>query len=854
MEYKMEMAEEMLLRASIRPYLEIAWHKIDSSLPTTVFKDETQPNHILVLCNATFNPPLLICVPRGDAATVVPPTVALSVIPCEFERYRPKLQRCSKCGPVPAISLPGDSVQNSLSTHTIELRNITELHTYLAPTLNCEHNTTATYRLGLCITQHGYDSLGRISATSSSLLRHRNSAEAMNSIGLSQFTMSIIPHPPSLPPPVSPVYPIAAALRSVLLDPLFSDVTFVVEGRQVKAHKIIMISRSEYFKKMLCGTMLEGVQVHPIIPLSDISFDHFSHLLEYIYTNEIQLNTDNVVSLLGAADRFRITCLKDMCEEYLLNAKCIEISNACSLLRVSDMFSCVNLKAQCLSFLLSNFDTVEKTADMKENLVDLSSPLVELYQQRIKQILSLPSTSPYPTSPIPQPHSSSPILSSSSSNTIHHSESSNKKDEEEEEEGGGGGGGEADSIGRKRKFSNQTQQDEEIFYISSAYDGKVSGLKAPDDDEQFSFTTTTTTTSSSSSTTPSLSTLNLRRFSGSCSLRLRSDIKEFLRNPMPQIRISWSPGGHSLKVSFKTPSSLLGEQHVCRIMFTSGFPIDPPTVQFISKLFHPNVYLDGTARISILEPSVWNPVLTVTSIACFIKRAIFEEKPEENLIANPYAWTLYQTHPHQYSSICTQFSQQNSAASALSSSAGVENISSSSSSLAPSENIDDMDTEELYVSDQSFWNWGEHKLSSSATFPASNIKSASYSSMPIVMEEPAACDSDGADGANDDNEDVEDGAGGVDEASRMVFSAATPAWRAKSVGYVEPANRNSFHIPNHHHLHHNHHAQGGGKGKAVMLSNSSDAMQTLRIRLADFSVYRQQKEREKEKDKEKPNL
>ncbi|XP_062156168.1 ubiquitin-conjugating enzyme E2 14 [Alnus glutinosa] len=60
--------------------------------------------------------------------------------------------------------------------------------------------------------------------------------------------------------------------------------------------------------------------------------------------------------------------------------------------------------------------------------------------------------------------------------------------------------------------------------------------------------------------------------------------------------------------------------------FPSNYPQSPPTVRFVSEMWHPNVYQDGTVCISILHPpgedpngyehasERWSPVHTVESI------------------------------------------------------------------------------------------------------------------------------------------------------------------------------------------------------------------------------------------------
>lgn len=62
------------------------------------------------------------------------------------------------------------------------------------------------------------------------------------------------------------------------------------------------------------------------------------------------------------------------------------------------------------------------------------------------------------------------------------------------------------------------------------------------------------------------------------------------------------------------------------LTFPKSYPIDPPTMVFVTEMYHPNVYPDGTVCISILHPpgddkygyeqasERWSPVHTVETI------------------------------------------------------------------------------------------------------------------------------------------------------------------------------------------------------------------------------------------------
>ena len=47
---------------------------------------------------------------------------------------------------------------------------------------------------------------------------------------------------------------------------------------------------------------------------------------------------------------------------------------------------------------------------------------------------------------------------------------------------------------------------------------------------------------------------------------------------------------------------------VARLMFPQDYPLNPPTMRFTSKIFHPNIYPDGRVCISILHPPGDDPL------------------------------------------------------------------------------------------------------------------------------------------------------------------------------------------------------------------------------------------------------
>uniref|UniRef100_A0A914QPV1 BTB domain-containing protein n=1 Tax=Panagrolaimus davidi TaxID=227884 RepID=A0A914QPV1_9BILA len=65
-----------------------------------------------------------------------------------------------------------------------------------------------------------------------------------------------------------------------------ADVTFIIHGKEVKAHKIIVTSRSPVFKTMIEGSMAPEDQRH-LINDPTITAEDFEKFLKFLYTDKI---------------------------------------------------------------------------------------------------------------------------------------------------------------------------------------------------------------------------------------------------------------------------------------------------------------------------------------------------------------------------------------------------------------------------------------------------------------------------------------------------------------------------------------------------------------------------------------
>lgn len=155
--------------------------------------------------------------------------------------------------------------------------------------------------------------------------------------------------------------------RKLINNPDMSDVRFLVEGKEVFAHKVILATRSEYFRVMLCGGMLEssgastgdtvmqeGLASKPI-ELPGILYWVFLKVLEYLYTDYVRDTSLEVnIHLLIASEQFMLDRLKVLCEDLICDD--ISTDSVISILVASHRHNAAGLKNLALDYVLQHLD------------------------------------------------------------------------------------------------------------------------------------------------------------------------------------------------------------------------------------------------------------------------------------------------------------------------------------------------------------------------------------------------------------------------------------------------------------------------------------------------------------------
>lgn len=150
---------------------------------------------------------------------------------------------------------------------------------------------------------------------------------------------------------------ILTELRNMVGSDTLSDVNFLVENQLVYAHKFMLV-RCSYFKALFLGSMRESQMES--IHLNGVRYDIFLKVLEYLYTDRVDIALDDAMELFQAADMFGIPRLKTMCEKTMLQS--ITVDNAAEIFHAADMHSASALRLKVKKYILSHFDDVTKSA------------------------------------------------------------------------------------------------------------------------------------------------------------------------------------------------------------------------------------------------------------------------------------------------------------------------------------------------------------------------------------------------------------------------------------------------------------------------------------------------------------
>eukprot|EP00742_Colponemidia_sp_Colp-10_P003198 GILJ01003407.1.p1 GENE.GILJ01003407.1~~GILJ01003407.1.p1 ORF type:complete len:594 (-),score=58.29 GILJ01003407.1:163-1944(-) len=177
--------------------------------------------------------------------------------------------------------------------------------------------------------------------------------------------------------PTSPAPSLSADMRKLINSSARSDVTFIVEGKQVHAHRCIIMSRCRPLEEQIEALATPSVpqqssrrKQHVTLPITTGSHQAFVAFIEYLYTDMVEtldpghVEIEYAMDLLSFADTFKVDRLKRLCEAAI--QKSIREENVALTLRTAHERQALQLKKTCMDFILRHFGKVIGTVAFTE--------------------------------------------------------------------------------------------------------------------------------------------------------------------------------------------------------------------------------------------------------------------------------------------------------------------------------------------------------------------------------------------------------------------------------------------------------------------------------------------------------
>ncbi|TDH73248.1 hypothetical protein CCR75_006950 [Bremia lactucae] len=111
------------------------------------------------------------------------------------------------------------------------------------------------------------------------------------------FTLDTDPPPRASVSLLSPAKMLSHALVQYVDGEEFSDISFLVEGRVIYAHKLILSALSARFRGMFSSGFREAREAQIVVP--DVRYEVFLRLLKYLYTGNIKTHDDTFAIFSG---------------------------------------------------------------------------------------------------------------------------------------------------------------------------------------------------------------------------------------------------------------------------------------------------------------------------------------------------------------------------------------------------------------------------------------------------------------------------------------------------------------------------------------------------------------------------
>eukprot|EP00294_Goniomonas_avonlea_P014777 CAMPEP_0114541880 /NCGR_PEP_ID=MMETSP0114-20121206/1540_1 /TAXON_ID=31324 /ORGANISM="Goniomonas sp, Strain m" /LENGTH=151 /DNA_ID=CAMNT_0001726145 /DNA_START=11 /DNA_END=466 /DNA_ORIENTATION=+ len=117
--------------------------------------------------------------------------------------------------------------------------------------------------------------------------------------------------------------------------------------------------------------------------------------------------------------------------------------------------------------------------------------------------------------------------------------------------------------------------------------------------------------------------------------RIQKEIKTLMEQPAPGITAQPNPSNlryfDCVQIDGPHDSPYQGGRYKLELFLPSEYPMAPPKVRFLTKIYHPNVDKLGRICLDILKDKQWSPALQIRTVLLSIQALMSAPNPDDPL-------------------------------------------------------------------------------------------------------------------------------------------------------------------------------------------------------------------------------
>ncbi|KAM8856914.1 kelch-like protein 41a [Synchiropus picturatus] len=152
-------------------------------------------------------------------------------------------------------------------------------------------------------------------------------------------------------------------LKELLDENKLIDCVLKVGDRSIPCHRLILAACSPYFREIYFSDDGAEVDLREVV-LEDVDPEVMSHVVDYMYSAEIDINDGNVQDIMAVASRFQIPSVFTVCVNFL--QKTLSMRTCLGIYRLGLVINCPRLAMAARDYIADRFEMVAKDPEFLE--------------------------------------------------------------------------------------------------------------------------------------------------------------------------------------------------------------------------------------------------------------------------------------------------------------------------------------------------------------------------------------------------------------------------------------------------------------------------------------------------------